>query len=219
MIAWTTRRRPKPRRNRQSLRFTPYAWAKLVFLRDMGDTEVGGFGISVDGDPLLIEDFVLVNQICTSVSVEFDDTSVADHFDAMVDQGRKPDQFARIWIHTHPGSCPRPSGTDEETFERCFGACDWAVMFILARQGATYTRLRFNVGPNASKRLSSTVEYGSEFPGADHDRWLDEYADAVQVLDPFAHRGAMITDVHHDQQWPGWRDDPTEWSLHDRSTL
>ena len=26
------------------LRLTPYAWAKLLRLRDLGDTEVGGFG-------------------------------------------------------------------------------------------------------------------------------------------------------------------------------
>ena len=185
MIAWTTRRRPKPRRNRQSLRFTPYAWAKLVFLRDMGDTEVGGFGISVDGDPLLIEDFVLVNQICTSVSVEFDDTSVADHFDAMVDQGRKPDQFARIWIHTHPGSCPLPSGTDEETFERCFGACDWAVMFILAQGGETFARYRSNVGPGMNRRLDVSVDYDAEFRGSNQDGWMEEYHELVTVHDPF----------------------------------
>ena len=26
------------------LRFSPTAWAKLLFLRDAGDTEIGGFG-------------------------------------------------------------------------------------------------------------------------------------------------------------------------------
>ena len=37
--------------------------------------------------------------------------------------------------------------TDEETFARVFGRTDWAVMFILARQGQSYARLRFHVGP------------------------------------------------------------------------
>ena len=27
------------------LRFTPYAWGKLIYVRDLGPTEVGGFGI------------------------------------------------------------------------------------------------------------------------------------------------------------------------------
>lgn len=219
MIAWRKRRRPQPRRNRQSLRFTPYAWAKLVFLRDVGDTEVGGFGISHDDDPLLVEDFVLVNQACTSVSVDFVDASVADHFDAMVDRRLRPDQFARIWIHTHPGSCSRPSGTDEATFDRCFSTCDWAVMFILAQQGAAYSRLRFNIGPKSTKRLGNHVEYGAEFPGTDHDRWFDEYAEAVQILDPFTNRCASITDVWDDLAWPTWHDDQAGRELHERSAL
>ena len=29
------------------LRFTPYAWAKLLWLRDAGPTEIGGFGIVI----------------------------------------------------------------------------------------------------------------------------------------------------------------------------
>ena len=40
-----------------------------------------------------------------------------------------------------------PSGTDEETFARCFGSSDWALMFILARGGETYVRLALHAGP------------------------------------------------------------------------
>ena len=43
-----------------ALRFSPYAWAKLLYLRDRGDTEVGGFGISCPEDLLLVEDVRLV---------------------------------------------------------------------------------------------------------------------------------------------------------------
>ena len=39
-----------------TLRFSPTAWAKLLFLRDLGDTEVGGFGISAADDLLYVED-------------------------------------------------------------------------------------------------------------------------------------------------------------------
>ena len=35
-----------------SLRFTPTAWAKLLFLRDYGETEVGAFGIAAIDDLL-----------------------------------------------------------------------------------------------------------------------------------------------------------------------
>ena len=48
-------------------------------------------------------------------SVSFDDEAVADLFDTQVDAGRKPEQFARVWLHSHPGDSPRPSNTDEES--------------------------------------------------------------------------------------------------------
>ena len=123
------------------LRFTPWAWAKLVFLRDLGPTEVGGFGISPADDLLLIEDIRLVRQRCSSVTVQFDDVAVADFFDEMVDRGLPPERFARVWIHTHPGDSASPSCVDEETFIRSFGRSDLALMFILAQGGQTTARL------------------------------------------------------------------------------
>ena len=117
------------------LRFTPTAWSKLLFFRDRGPTEIGGFAVTEPNDLLRVVDFVTVKQDVTVASVAFDDNAVADFFDAQVDAGRKPDQFARIWAHTHPGNSPEPSHTDEETFHRVFGHCEWAVMFILAQNG------------------------------------------------------------------------------------
>src|SRR3954470_773748 len=66
------------------LRFSPTAWAKLLFLRDMGDTEIGGFGISAQDDLLFVDDVQLVEQTCNWVHVEFDDASVANFFDDQV---------------------------------------------------------------------------------------------------------------------------------------
>ena len=148
--AKTVRRRS---RTTPVLRFSPTAWAKLLFMRDAGDTEVGGFGICWSDDLLLIDDFRLVRQQTTSITVAFDDASVADFYDQQVDSGLAPQQFGRIWIHTHPGKCPEPSHTDEATFARAFGSTDWSVMFILAKGGATYARLKFTVGPGGSLLL------------------------------------------------------------------
>ncbi len=156
-----------------------------MYLRDVGRTEVGAFGISNADDLLLIEDIRLVDQKCTAVTVEFDDAAVADFFDEQVDTGRKPEQFGRIWIHTHPGDCPHPSPTDEATFERCFGKVDWAVMFILAKGGATYVRQQFNVGPGSAHRMRTAVEFDCEFAGADTAAWDEEYDDHVLAMDPF----------------------------------
>ncbi len=68
---------------RPTLRFTPTAWAKIRTLRDLGPTEVGGFGISSPDDLLLIDDIRLVHQQCGPLSVAFDDHAVADFFDEM----------------------------------------------------------------------------------------------------------------------------------------
>jgi len=179
-ISRQTIRLPAQKRARRALRraplrFSPYAWAKLLYLRDLGPTEVGAFGISKADDLLLVGDLALVRQQCTEVTVKFDDSAVADYFDCRVDQGQMPEQFARIWVHTHPGSSAFPSGTDEETFERCFGTADWAVMFILARGGNTYARLRLGGGPGAELALPVEVDFSQPFAAAALLDWEAEY--------------------------------------------
>lgn len=162
-----------------TLRFTPYAWAKLVYFCHAGDTEIGGFGLSDPGDPLLVTDLLTLKQATTSVSVDFDDEAVADLFEKQVDLGRRPEQFARIWCHTHPGSSPNPSSVDEETFAEVFGRCDWAVMFILAKGGQTYARLRFNTGPGGEMLIGVAVDYHQPFGGSDQATWADEFKQHV----------------------------------------
>lgn len=53
-MSWKTNKRRRRRRS-PILRFSPYAWAKLLFLRDRGPTEVGGFGIASPEDLLLVK--------------------------------------------------------------------------------------------------------------------------------------------------------------------
>ena len=131
-------------------------------------------------------DVVLVPQQTTPTFVAFDDEGVADHFDGQVDGGRSPEEFARIWLHTHPGDSPQPSPTDEHTFARVFGSCDWSVMGILARDGATYARLRFSAGPGGSMRVPVEVDFGLPFAASDETAWLAEYRRCARsVLDPY----------------------------------
>lgn len=165
------------RRKRASpvLRFSPAAWAKLLFFRDAGAVEIGGFGITAPDDPLNIREFVTLKQEVSSVTVEFDDEAVADLFEDQVDRGLQPHQFARIWLHTHPGNSPHPSGVDEATFRRVFGGCDWAVMFILAQGGDVYARLQFNAGPGGSVEIPVEVDYATPFEAPDFEAWIDEY--------------------------------------------
>ncbi len=155
-----------------------------MFLRDLGDTEVGAFGISSIGDLFLIEDVRLVEQRCTGVTVEFNDEAVADYLDQQIDGGRTPERFARHWIHTHPGESAVPSGTDIDTFARAFGGSDWAVMMILACGGETSTRLRFGCGPGAELDVPVAVDWTTPFAGTDHEAWEQEFQYCVHPVRP-----------------------------------
>jgi proteasome lid subunit RPN8/RPN11 len=165
---------------RPVLRFSPTAWAKLVWFCLHGETEIGGFAVTDRRDPLYVTEFVTVKQEADWASVKLDDAAVADFFDRQVDLGRRPEQFARLWCHTHPGDSPTPSGTDEETFARAFGACDWAILFVLARTGKTYARLRFNVGPGGQGDIPVEIDWSRPFAAADHAAWESEYTANIQ---------------------------------------
>lgn len=177
--------RAKKRKDDESkpltLRFSPTAWAKLLYFRDKSDNEVGGFGITEPDDLLYVRDFLTVKQRVSPVSVSFDDEAVADLFEEQVDAGRKPEQFARVWLHTHPGMSAEPSIKDEETFSRVFGSCQWAVMFILADGSKTYAKLSFNVGPGGQVLIPVKVDYSRSFGPSDSEKWDAEYAANIEV--------------------------------------
>ena len=197
------------------LRFTPTAWAKLQFFCHAGDTEVGGFAITEPADLLLVTDFVTVRQRVSCVTVAFDDDAVADFFDAQVDAGRQPEQFGRLWVHTHPGNSPTPSMTDEATFARVFGSCDWAVMAIVAKGGQTYARLRFNVGPGGQIMIPLAVDYEVPFAGSDHDAWAKEYLNNIQP-EPLELAGlpGKSRSSRRDNRAPQGESEP--WYVHDQ---
>ena len=178
------RRQRRSRGERPTIRFTPFAWSKLLFLRDCGGTEVGGFAISASNDLLLVEDVRLVKQQCTAASVQFSDAAAGDVFDNSTGNQSDDNNAGRIWIHTHPGDCARPSEADEDTFARCCSSVPWAVMFIIAANGDTYARLQFNIGPRCSRRLFVEVDYSKEFQQADFAGWKTEYDTKVQTIDP-----------------------------------
>ena len=165
-----------------SLRFSPTAWAKLLFFRDSGETEISGFGITDADDLLYVAEFATIKQEATVVSISLEDEAVADHFESQVDAGRKPEEFFRIWLHSHPGDSADPSATDEATFQRVFGGCDWAVMCIVAQDGRTYARLRFNVGPGGQLLIPVHVDYSRPFGPTDQDAWKQEYQANIKAV-------------------------------------
>lgn len=179
------RRRSRHQRGeRPTIRFTPFAWSKLLFLRDCGGTEVSGFGITAKNDLLLVEDVRLVAQECTATSVQFADSAVQELFGDSSHDHHRVSHSGCIWIHTHPGDCALPSEADEDTFARCCSTFPWAVMFIIAASGETYARLQFNVGPRCSRRLPVEVDYTGEIRPSDFAAWKAEYATHVEPIDP-----------------------------------
>ena len=165
---------------------------------------MGGFGITTADDLLNVRDVVLVQQRCTEVFVAFDDTSVADHFEDQVDQGRSPEQCGRIWIHTHPGDSAQPSGVDVETFQRAFGDCDWAVMFIIARNGATFADLHWKQGGPARIPLRVEVDFNPPFEATDPSAWDEEYTRCVEPEQWHdSHRPVLHRDLHESlyEEW------------------
>ena len=168
---------------RPILRFSPTAWAKLLYFRDRSDNEVGGFGITEPDDLLFVKEFVTVKQDVTPVSVKFEDEAVGNHFEDQVDLGRKPEQFARIWLHSHPGDSPEPSIVDEETFERVFGKCEWAVLFVVAQDNKTYAKLSFNVGPGGQVLIPVEIDYSQDFEASNQELWDTEYKANVNATE------------------------------------
>lgn len=202
MISWQSKKRKSSCNTTAKLFFTAYAWAKLRYLRDVGPSEVGGFGICDPRNPLLVHDIELVEQTCTVTTLDFDDESVDAMFNRHLDAGRSPDQFARVWIHTHPTESAEPSVVDEETFERLITASDWGAMFTLARNDVSYGRLQFNVGPRTSIRLEPCVDYSAGFAASDPRMWLDEYDASVRIEDPFQRSPVTLDATEwHASEW------------------
>jgi hypothetical protein len=163
------------------LRFTPYAWAKLNFMRDISGNEVGGYGISSIDDLLLISDFILVKQKVSPATFAFEDKGLADYAENMLDVGLQPVEYSRILIHTHPGNSASPSSVDEENFQTKFSECNWAVMFILAKGGATSACIRFN-NPQVRAELKTVVDYSCPFPASEIEAWKEEYNTNVSTV-------------------------------------
>lgn len=167
----------------KDLRFTPYAWAKLRYIQEIGDTEVSFMALTKRPELNLVVDVLMVPQECSQAFTEFKPDGLADFFERMVDAGHHPEEFGRIWCHTHPMASASPSGTDETTFKREFSSPNWAIMFIIGNQGATTCRLRYKPHPDlahivedgGSKELTVFVDFKAPFKPSDHEAWKAEY--------------------------------------------
>jgi hypothetical protein len=195
----------KQRKEWPKLRLTPSVWAKLVFWRDIGETEIAAFGVTDPLDSLLVIELHLVKQQADWLHVAIDDVALADYFDEQVDMGRQPNEFARVWLHTHPGDSAYPSSVDEATFERAFGNTEGAIMVIVAVGGQVYARRNSDGQP---ERLSLVVDFSAQFEAADQEAWFEEYTAKVQpIFEPTSQR--WQSQSYDDAEW----ERQYEWEL------
>lgn len=162
----------------KTLWFTPYAWAKLVYYLKEADTEVGGYGLTSSDDLLYVYDFNLILQESSVTTCEFDNVGLADYQCDMAEQGIAPEECMRIWIHTHPGQSPHPSGTDEDTCKQVFGKTSWGVMCIVSESLHTYARLVFSAGPGMGVEIPVAIDWKAPVEAPNYDECaadLEEY--------------------------------------------
>lgn len=201
----------------ESIKFTSHAWKKLSYLCAKGDTEIGGFGISSQTNPLLIEDFLMLKQKCTSTFVEFDPDDLNAHMIRCLERGIEPNRCMRVWIHTHPGNSAGPSGVDEKCFKEEFANPDWAIMFILARGGNCTCRLKVNNGAfTMTKELKVEVEAA---PPPVYPEWDAEYTENWSEM---RYQNTLNMSFPQGQAGLGeWRRDYTtgEWGYSNKAEL
>lgn len=65
-------------------------------------------------------------------------------------------------------------------------------MFIVARGGQTYARLRFHTGPGGDILLPVEICYRQNFPGSNPSAWYEEYKRCVEMLPPIRHYERII---------------------------
>ena len=96
--------------------------------------EVSLMGISASEEDIgFITDFVCIPQEASMGLTEPTDEGFAKHWeDMLIDKDISIIRCARFWAHTHPGTSPEPSSTDNDTFKKWYNDSDFGVMYILA---------------------------------------------------------------------------------------
>ena len=82
-------------------------------------------------------------------------------------------------------------------------------MFILARSGQCYARLRFNVGPGGEIVIPVEVEYRLPFGPSAFEAWKAEYEANVRIS-PLGGRCSGDRPLFDEEFWTG-RSLPDEW--------
>lgn len=195
-----------------------YAWCKYLFFRDNctpekleGSSnanhflEVSLMGQSENEENLnVIVDMHCVKQEVSSGSTDMDDDGLADYVDRMSEEHNVgPLLTNRVWFHTHPGNCPKPSPTDEETFKKYWDNLNFAVMFILARDNSYYNYMKFmyNFSPSIwkSEKIGYILLNNNEYLSISDWAKFDSYGDELFI--PEDRRSIFEDYSDHHEEW------------------
>jgi len=201
----------KPRKclTKFKLRFSPYAWAKIRWIRDYCKSEIAGFGISSMEDPFYMEDFRTIKQVASTTHFEFDDNALNDYLTAMFEEGKQPGECMRLWVHTHPGdNFATPSYHDEQTFSDAFSNTDWAMMIIVDEGDNAYARLRIKSGTTRLQMIvPHAVDCQPPFKGVNDETAAEWKAEADENITRSGARfsylglGTRLLPTTAQQQW------------------
>lgn len=154
--------------------FSEEALEKLAWFRDNGAVEVGALCQTREDDPLYVEKLHFVKQESTAGSTEFDEDAQHNLVVDMDEAGVSPENYLRIWVHTHPGSSATPSSTDWETFDEVFGLMPWSIMAILSKSAANSMYCLFRAEDEAIH-----IPVVIDTPEVNREEWEAEYREAI----------------------------------------
>ncbi len=113
--------------------FPSPVWAKMLYWTRKTDLECGGFGyVSIDGPDAIIHDVIMVPQVATGSSVEFDAAGIAKaQYTHRVEN--KPGELKFQW-HSHNTMGAFWSGTDKNNMET-LSQHGWQIFSVINHKG------------------------------------------------------------------------------------
>jgi len=156
--------------------FSPAAYQKVLYFLKK-NVEVGGFCIT-DGN--IVTDFVVLKQESSSATFEFDKEGMEEYLNEMIKAGYSPNECFRVYLHTHPGNCPKPSGTDWDQFKELSEKYPWFAMLIIAKDHSKYGYIKLNQGPGVECEIDWDVDWEIPCEVVDFDELEATFKEKVE---------------------------------------
>ncbi len=116
------------------LNFTPQAWEQMQQYLRLSTYEISGFGRvqELDGR-FLCDDIVIFKQEVSAGHTELDDLALAQFHEEVTAAGQKPQEYGRLWWHSHAKGSLYFSQTDWNTI--CYLARPYAFGIVGNQSG------------------------------------------------------------------------------------